>query len=234
MGQVALTMAWTRGLFSLVVLGPASAFVTPSLTGNVPAPYGRTQVVSEVAPVYEAVIGSAEPAFSDAARNIAIGVMLGFLVGFSSLAAPVRAVENGVNDMTFKSRECIRQLGCTGSALEAWAKQKQQSIDPGDPKPTRHSIPTTGAGRYRMYGNDSVSPIPSIANTTDGSYVDNTEKKLALEKAELAVEAKRLASVLGRNPNSTTYSPYNAYQPRVDSEFYLEGTKINLNVTAAK
>jgi len=241
-------MALSRALFALILFGPAVAFVTPSSTHNVLASHGRARrqhVVSEVAPVYETVIGSSEDKIGDAARNLAIGVMLGFVVGFSALSRPASAEEPQLRNkqrvefaltqpdkpVAYKG-ECIRQNGCTGEALDAWAKAKASAMDPGDPKPNAHSIPTTGAGRYRFYGLDALSPIKNVTNSTDGTYKSTTEEKLALQEVEKAATRERVASLMGRSPYTSTYSPYNAYPPKTTGAGGNDGIKINLDITA--
>jgi len=171
-----------------------------------------------------------ELAQSGATRNLSLALSAGLfigafaaLVGFTSAVSPAAAADEALPD------RCIRTQGCIGQIEERWNKREFDRLD-SEQLPNKFTIPSTGAGRYRLYGLDYASPIPFISNSTDGTY--KLSKDHAQEFKEDDALRERVKPLLGMSPATKTNSPFAPFSWG-KTAWQLQGTKILENKSAA-
>merc|ERR1711879_1004073 len=91
----------------------------------------------------------------------------------------------------------------------------------------KYTKPTTGAGRYRLFGMDYASPIPSIPDTTDGTYpitkqVREAGAYLAQQNDAMHNQAEPLLGKDSQTPTFARSAPFNWNK----TAWELEGTKV--------
>mmetsp|Transcript_30991 Transcript_30991/g.41713 ORF Transcript_30991/g.41713 Transcript_30991/m.41713 type:complete len:215 (-) Transcript_30991:161-805(-) len=102
-------------------------------------------------------------------QGLVFGLALGLVVGLAGLGLPGTAK---AEEVAAPADYDIR-TGQSQQEQEAWNKAKfkiwadRQFSSPPDKK---FSIPTTGAGRYKQFGMDKFSPIPTIPDMDNGTY----------------------------------------------------------------
>mmetsp|Transcript_16496 Transcript_16496/g.34489 ORF Transcript_16496/g.34489 Transcript_16496/m.34489 type:complete len:215 (+) Transcript_16496:93-737(+) len=102
-------------------------------------------------------------------QGLVFGLALGLVIGLAGLGLPGTAK---AEDVQAPADYDIR-TGQSEKEQEAWNKAKfkiwadRQFSSAPDKK---FSIPTTGAGRYKQFGMDQYSPIPTIPDMDNGTY----------------------------------------------------------------
>jgi len=218
-------MARIAGVLAVSIFSPTMAFVMPSVKDIGQGPQSIPEVVPQSISAQVPGININESGCF-ASTSLLVGLALGLVVGFAGAVAPAAAAEE-----TALPVQCKRLEGCMGDVMEKWFKRELNRLD-SPMVANKHTIATTGSGRYRLFGLDFASPIPSIPDTTDGKYQLRTARRIkgplgkeikydqgyaaagprpdvVGQEAEAKALIERVKPFMGKNATATnTFSPF--------------------------
>uniref|UniRef100_A0A7S4T1N7 Uncharacterized protein n=1 Tax=Alexandrium monilatum TaxID=311494 RepID=A0A7S4T1N7_9DINO len=203
-----------------VLAAVALAWTTGSLLFVQPAPGARAGPNAGAEALRQAGLPSSpldvlEPAAVEGSslRGLVLGLALGLVVGLAGVSFPGAARAEGVK----APDDYDIRKGQSEEERKAWnaAKAKIWNVRQfSSPPDKKYSIPTTGAGRYKQFGIDFASPIPTIPNTNDGTYplpARPAEPEFEFEKKfkKMIAEGKLKAGKYGNYYSPSSPYPYN-------------------------